>query len=91
MKIGETLAREARPILQLLGVWEEFKAAGHLSSLGKVSAWGNEQPLQDDFIYNPATFTVWRIDGPTAHFGRPEAIENCLIYRSVAHTKPAGT
>jgi len=52
-KIGETLVPESRQILQNLGVWESFVNDGHLPCYGNCSAWGTDQMLEKDFIFNP--------------------------------------
>lgn len=60
-KIGETLAPEARPLLQKLGVWQEFVAACHLHCHGTVSAWGSSHVDSKDFIFNPYGHG-WQLD-----------------------------
>jgi flavin-dependent dehydrogenase len=52
-RIGETLPPEICVPLQQLGVWEQFKNAGHLESPGIVSCWGSPQPYENDFLFNP--------------------------------------
>ncbi len=46
-RIGETLPPAARPLLVELTVWESFLGAGHLSSPGVLSAWGDEELYRD--------------------------------------------
>lgn len=60
-KIGETLAPEARPLLQSFGVWEEFLREGHLLSPGICSAWGSDHMVEKDFIFNPHG-CGWQLD-----------------------------
>jgi flavin-dependent dehydrogenase len=52
-RVGETLPPTARPLLAGLAVWEPFLAAGHLSSPGVLSAWGEAELYQTHFIFNP--------------------------------------
>ncbi|HEX8493068.1 MAG TPA: tryptophan 7-halogenase [Pyrinomonadaceae bacterium] len=52
-RIGETFPPEICVPLQQLGVWEQFKNAGHLESPGIVSCWGSPQPYENDFLFNP--------------------------------------
>jgi flavin-dependent dehydrogenase len=51
--IGETLPPGARAILARLGVWDRFVDAGHASSPGIVSIWGEETPFENPFILSP--------------------------------------
>lgn len=51
----------ARPILEELGVWERFRADGHVASPGILSAWGQEQPVSQDFIWSPYG-PGWHVD-----------------------------
>jgi flavin-dependent dehydrogenase len=53
MRVGETLAPVAKPLLHRLGVWEAFARDGHLPSPGVVSVWEKDEPYENDFIYNP--------------------------------------
>lgn len=62
-RIGETLAAEARPLLQDLGVWQDHLQAGHLPSYGNVSCWGWESPVEHDFTSNPLGH-AWQLDRP---------------------------
>jgi len=52
-RIGETLPPEANPILNSLGVWEDFIKDEHLPSPGNISVWGNEQLAENDFLFSP--------------------------------------
>jgi flavin-dependent dehydrogenase len=52
-RVGETLPPEAAPLLHRLGLWAAFWKDAHLPSPGIVSVWGNEQPHENDFIFNP--------------------------------------
>jgi flavin-dependent dehydrogenase len=63
-KIGETLAPEARQLLHVLGVGDEFERSGHLPSPGNVSIWGGDEPTAKDFIFNPHG-CAWQLDRPT--------------------------
>src|SRR5262245_1187591 len=52
-KIGEALPPAARPLLQALGVWEHFVAAGKLPCSWNLSAWGTSHLQCPDFIFDP--------------------------------------
>jgi flavin-dependent dehydrogenase len=52
-RVGEGLPPAARPLLQSLGLWERFLAAGHLPSHGNRSAWGLPELRDADFIFDP--------------------------------------
>ena len=60
-RIGETLPPEVCVPLQRLGVWEQFKTAGHLESPGIVSCWGSAEPFENDFLFNPYG-CGWHVD-----------------------------
>ncbi len=60
-RIGETLGPEARPVLQSLGVWDEFTKAGHLPCHGNASAWNWDKLAEKDFIFNPHG-NAWQLD-----------------------------
>jgi flavin-dependent dehydrogenase len=60
-RIGETLPPEICLPLQRLGVWEQFKRAGHLASPGIVSCWGSAEPFENDFLFNPYG-CGWHVD-----------------------------
>jgi 2-polyprenyl-6-methoxyphenol hydroxylase-like FAD-dependent oxidoreductase len=62
-RIGETLAAEARPVLQALGLWEAHLAAGHLPSYGNVSCWGWDAAVDKDFASNLHGH-AWQLDRP---------------------------
>jgi flavin-dependent dehydrogenase len=60
-RVGETLPPDAAPLLRRLGIWECFVRDGHLPSPGVVSAWGDEQPYESDFIFSPYG-SGWHVD-----------------------------
>lgn len=60
-KIGESLAPDSKPILQQLGVWEEFLADKHLPCPGNRSAWGSAELTDYSFIGNPYG-SGWHLD-----------------------------
>jgi len=60
-RFGETLPPHATPLLQELGVWEEFLRDAHLPSPGILSAWESEIPAANDFIFNPFG-NGWHLD-----------------------------
>jgi flavin-dependent dehydrogenase len=51
--VGEGLPPAARALLESLGLWERFAAAGHLPSYGNRSAWGSSELRATDFLFNP--------------------------------------
>lgn len=60
-KPGETLAAPAGTILDKLGVWDEFVAAGHLPCHGNVSAWGHDRWQENDFMFH-GLGSAWQLD-----------------------------
>jgi flavin-dependent dehydrogenase len=52
-RIGEVLPPAARSPLIELGVWDRFIAEGHAPSPGILSAWGQDEPYENHFIFNP--------------------------------------
>jgi flavin-dependent dehydrogenase len=53
VRIGEILPPVARSPLINLGVWDRFITEGHVSSPGILSAWGQDEPYDNHFIFNP--------------------------------------
>ena len=49
-KAGESLPPVANKLLKELGLWEKFKAQGHLPCYGNKSAWGSPQTQVHDFL-----------------------------------------
>ncbi len=60
-KIGEALPPAARPLLQDMGLWENFVAQKHLPSYGNLSAWGSPFLNSTDFIFDP-NGSGWHLD-----------------------------
>ncbi|HJQ27136.1 MAG TPA: tryptophan 7-halogenase [Blastocatellia bacterium] len=60
-RIGETLPPPARTLLEHLGVWQAFRAQHHRESYGTTAVWGTARPLDNDFIYMPAS-VGWHLD-----------------------------
>jgi flavin-dependent dehydrogenase len=52
-QIGETLPPTIMPALAELGLWENFLAAGHAKAPGTVVIWGDDQPFENDFLFDP--------------------------------------
>jgi flavin-dependent dehydrogenase len=52
-RFGEILPPVARSPLINLGVWDRFITEGHASSPGILSAWGQNEPYENHFIFNP--------------------------------------
>ncbi len=61
VRIGETLPPIARVPLTQLGVWERFIAEGHAPSPGILSAWGQVELYEENFIFN-AYGHGWHLD-----------------------------
>lgn len=52
-RVGEGLPGAVRLLLNDLGVWPSFKAAGHLPCHGNGSYWGSDRLQTTDFIRDP--------------------------------------
>jgi 2-polyprenyl-6-methoxyphenol hydroxylase-like FAD-dependent oxidoreductase len=52
-RVGETLPPFARVLLDQLGVWDRFLAGDPTPSHAIYSAWGSDDLLAHDFIFNP--------------------------------------
>jgi flavin-dependent dehydrogenase len=53
MRIGEVLPPVVRAPLVELGVWDRFVTEGHAPSPGILSAWGQDEPYDNHFVFNP--------------------------------------
>lgn len=60
-RIGETLPGAARRLLETLGAWERFAAAGHSPCHARRSVWGGPEPVELDGLRDPAG-PGWRLD-----------------------------
>lgn len=60
-KIGESLAPPARPVLERIGVWDQFRAAGHRPCYVNRSSWGRDEVESYDFLRDPHGHG-WHID-----------------------------
>jgi flavin-dependent dehydrogenase len=60
-RIGETLPPPARSLLESLKVWDAFSALGARETFGTTAVWGSAIPLDNDFIFTPAS-TGWQLD-----------------------------
>lgn len=49
--VGETLSPGVLPLLNYIGLREEFLGLGHLPSGGTTSAWGSEHPVERNFLF----------------------------------------
>jgi flavin-dependent dehydrogenase len=58
---GDVLPPDVRPVLQELGIWERFKADGHVASPGILTAWGTDEPVPQDYIWN-GYGNGWHVD-----------------------------
>ncbi|MFN2606691.1 MAG: tryptophan 7-halogenase [Acidimicrobiales bacterium] len=52
-RVGETVPPRIRPLLEGLGTWDDFVADGHLPVAGTVSAWGDGEAAERDFLFDP--------------------------------------
>jgi flavin-dependent dehydrogenase len=59
--IGESLPPECKPILEQLGLWNDFKGDGHRPCYGNQSVWGHLSLQSTDFINSPWGHG-WNID-----------------------------
>jgi 2-polyprenyl-6-methoxyphenol hydroxylase-like FAD-dependent oxidoreductase len=81
-KEGESLTPHAKTVLEQLGIWASFQAAGHLKCYSNRSYWNSDQPAFTDFISQPPGYG-WHLDRVT--------FERQLIDRareSGAHFRP---
>lgn len=62
-RAGESLAASARDSLQVLGLWDTFRQAGHQPCYGNVSCWGAEKLFCYDFIES-VSGNGWYVDRP---------------------------
>jgi len=60
-KIGESLAPSARLVLERIGVWEQFLAAGHRPCYANRSSWGGGEVETYEFLRDPHGHG-WHID-----------------------------
>lgn len=50
---GELLTPKVIPLLKKLNCWEEFKSGNHQECPGIITSWGESEPYEADFIFNP--------------------------------------
>ncbi|WP_155419384.1 NAD(P)/FAD-dependent oxidoreductase [Chromobacterium subtsugae] len=60
-RVGECLPPSCAPILQSLGVWNDFLAQGHLPSVGSAACWGRDGWGFNDFLIDPHR-CGWHLD-----------------------------
>jgi flavin-dependent dehydrogenase len=65
LRIGECIPPPGRILLEHLGVWGVFEAAGHRPAYGTAAAWGESGLSHNDFIYT-GQGRGWHLD--RAHF-----------------------
>jgi 2-polyprenyl-6-methoxyphenol hydroxylase-like FAD-dependent oxidoreductase len=58
---GETLSPAARPLLEHLGVFDAFRAAGHAEVHGTTASWGKDSAEDNDYIFH-ARGPGWHLD-----------------------------
>jgi flavin-dependent dehydrogenase len=59
--VGESLSPGILPLLDYLGIRQEFLRLGNLSSSTTASAWGSEQLLERDYLFT-GRGGGWQID-----------------------------
>lgn len=52
-KPGESLAPDAKPLLERLGIWNDLARDGHLPCHGNRSAWGSDRVDEQPFLFSP--------------------------------------
>src|SRR6266404_3412187 len=52
-RVGESVPPTIMRPLSRLKLWESFRFANHEPAPGAVAIWGDEQPYENDFIFNP--------------------------------------
>ena len=60
-RIGESLPPPARSLLESLKLWDAFRALGACESFGTTAVWGTPGPVDNEFIFMPAS-TGWQLD-----------------------------
>ncbi|MEA2570750.1 MAG: hypothetical protein QOI24_2751 [Acidobacteriota bacterium] len=60
-RLGESLPPLARQLLEHLGVFDAFCAAGHAQTFGTAAAWGTPRLVENDFVFY-ARGDGWHID-----------------------------
>ncbi len=60
-RIGETVPPPIKPILDHLGLWQNFAADAHSASYRTLSAWGGPELLSNEFLFHTQQ-TGWRLD-----------------------------
>jgi flavin-dependent dehydrogenase len=60
-RIGETLAPGGQALLEGLGCWQRFRAAGFLESHATAASWGSHQIHRNDFLLS-ARGSGWHLD-----------------------------
>ena len=58
---GETLSPYIKSRLTHLGIWQDFLSDEHLPSAGNISAWGDTETNECNFIFHPDTHG-WHLD-----------------------------
>ena len=60
-KIGECLTPGANSILSALGMLDTMESSGHLPSVGNRAFWGNDEPIERDFLFGTKG-NGWHLD-----------------------------
>jgi flavin-dependent dehydrogenase len=60
-RVGETVPPTVVGPLARLGVWDTFRADGHVAAPGTVVRWGEEEPYENDYIFSPYG-NGWHLD-----------------------------
>ena len=61
VSVGESIPPDTRPLLQHLGLWDDFARQAHQPCMGSCSAWSGSQIGYNDFVTNPYG-NGWHLD-----------------------------
>jgi flavin-dependent dehydrogenase len=89
---GEVLRAVARDALERLGLWDDFAALGFPPSMGTVSAWGDEEPVERSAVFDPFG-PGWDVDRGALEamlVGRARAAGVRVVSGQVVAARPAG-
>ncbi|MBC7777507.1 MAG: tryptophan 7-halogenase [Phycisphaerae bacterium] len=59
--LGETLPPQIKALMEAIGLWEQFQAEGHLPAYRTQSVWGNDAPIENEFLFQTSA-KGWRIE-----------------------------
>jgi flavin-dependent dehydrogenase len=76
---GETVHPNIKYLLVHLGVWKDFLNDEHLQSPGNLSAWGDAQITENNFIFHPNSYG-WHLDRSKFNLMLLNAVEKAGVY-----------